>query len=143
MIENGVWLVEVVPDEDSLFYRVPIADFVGRDFRPHPGVFRENKGSMSCDWEKYSSPAETRRRTGKPEVFGVLRLEAGEIRGIRGLHVEHDPVYPDNRAHSSVLGLGPSKGIDAEARAKLVGLRYELSELFADWEIHPNAPVSA
>lgn len=53
------WPTEDIPNEDSLFYRVPAA-WLRADLKVSPGIFRENKGSISADWEKYSTAAETR-----------------------------------------------------------------------------------
>jgi hypothetical protein len=56
------WPIEEIPDQDSLFYRVPVAWLRPADLNIIPGVFRENKGSISTDWDKYSTAAETRSR---------------------------------------------------------------------------------
>ena len=88
--EMELWPVEEIPDEDSLFYRVPVAH-LRPDLKTFPGMFRENKGSISTDWERYSTASETRARQGRPERFAVLRLVAGAIREIDGLTVLHSP----------------------------------------------------
>ncbi len=69
---------------------------------------------MSTDWSKYSSPEETLLRVTHrpPEEFAVVSLPVGEVR-ILGQLVEHDP-YPDNRAHTNVIGEK-----DPEIRIKL------------------------
>ncbi len=95
---------------------------------------------MSCDWDRYSSAQSTRARNGRPERFGVMRLNAGGIRQVVGLSLDHDPI-DENRAHSSILGLGPSD-VPAEQRKNLTRLRYELHERFNSWEIRPSDPVA-
>jgi len=136
--------VEEIPDHDSLFYRVPIGA-LRPDLKVHPGVFKENRGSMSTDWEKYSPASETRARTGKPQQFAVLRMAVGQIRGIDGLTVSHSPVQnidgqPDNRAHSDVHGIEPhaTDKIDLGRKEKV---RTELKQRFSVWEIAPKAPI--
>ena len=96
-----VWPVESIPDSDSLFYRFPVGSLRPSDLRPQPGIFRENRGSISTDWEKYSTAAETRARPGTPERFAVIRMITGQERGIIGLSVIHSPTQsvpglPDN-----------------------------------------------
>jgi hypothetical protein len=60
---------------------------------------------MSVDWSRYSTPEETRSRgRQEPEKYGVVEMQAGEVRDISGLTVEHDPEWPNNRAHSQVYG---------------------------------------
>jgi hypothetical protein len=136
------WPVDPIPDDASLFYRVPVA--WRPDLKPAPGVFRENKGSMSTDWEKYSTAEATRARQGRPERFAVLRLVAGGIRDVRGMRVEHSPIQnregiPDNRAHTDVMGLESEGTIPELGRKERI--RTELFERFHDWEIPPNAPI--
>ncbi len=135
--DHGPWSVEDIPDSASLFYRVSKGWLNPNDPQLAPGVFREHEGSMSCDWDKYSTASETRARTGCPQDFGVIRLNAGGIGRIEGLRLEHDPDYPfKNQAHYSVTGLGPSKALDPIARARLTGVRVKLYEQFGSWEIH-------
>jgi hypothetical protein len=138
------WVVEEISDRDSLFYRVPVA-WLRSDMKVAPGLFRENKGSMSTDWEKYSSAAETRTRPGGPERFAVLRLIAGKVREIEELTVSHEPVQgvegqPDNRAHTSIYGLESQTLVPADLGRK-EKIRAALYERFKVWEIAPNAPV--
>ena len=68
---------------------------------------------MSCDWEKYSTPEESRRRAKDPSANGVLTMLAGEIRSVPRQRLAHDPI-PTNRAHPQVFG-----DKDPEARLKL------------------------
>ena len=72
-----------------------------------PGVFRSHDGGMSVDWEKYSSPEETRQRSQIPQDNAVICLPVAKIRNISNLDVEHTPDHtPEsmNRAHSDVVG---------------------------------------
>jgi hypothetical protein len=139
-----VWPVEDIPDPDALFYRVPIG-WLRPDLKVAPGVFRENKGSISVDWEKYSTPAETRARQGGPERFAVLRMITGQVREIQELTLVHSPIQnlvgqPDNRAHSSIFGLESDVfGIAALGRKEKI--RTELHRRFNAWEIAPNTPI--
>jgi hypothetical protein len=140
--DHGPWEVEEIPNGDSVFYRVSRGWLNPTDPQLSPGVFREHDGSMSCDWNKYSEAHETRARTGAPLDFGVIRLHAGGLRKIEGLILSHDPDFPlNNRAHSSVTGLGPSKGLDSIARARLTGIRGKLFEQFHSWEINLSEPL--
>ena len=138
------WIVEDIPDQDSLFYRVPV-DWLRRDLKVAPGVFRENKGSMSTDWEKYSLATQTRSRQGRPERFAVMRLAVGKIREIEELTVSHEPVQgvegqPDNQAHTGVYGL-ESQSVGPADLGRKERLRTALFERFKGWEIAPHAPT--
>jgi hypothetical protein len=128
----AAWAVEVVPDEDSLHYRVPKSWVPNGEL--HAGVFRENKGSLSTDWSKYSTPTDTLRRTGRPDAFGVVTMNVGLVRSIPPLEVDHEP-RSDNRAHTAVRGLGTSE----DNRERLTELRALLFGLFNTWEIPPKA----
>ena len=138
------WPVEEIPDQDSLFYRVSVG-WVRPDLKVAPGIFRENKGSISTDWEKYSTASETRARPGKPQRFAILRLIAGPVREIDELTVSHSPVQnvggnPDNRAHSDIFGLDAQASGTTDLGRK-EKIRTELKQRFNSWEIPPNAPV--
>jgi hypothetical protein len=138
------WIVEDIPDQDSLFYRVPVG-WLQRDMKVAPGVFKENKGSISTDWEKYSTAAETRSRQGGPERFAVLRMIVGKVKEIEYLTVSHSPIQGvegqrDNRAHACIYGL-ESQVPGAADLGRKEKIRSELYERFKVWEITPNAPV--
>jgi hypothetical protein len=145
MSASGPWIPESIPGTDSVFYRVPIG-WLRKDQRPHTGVFKKNGDSMSTDWEKYSTAADTQARPTNPSRFAVLRLPVDCVRKIQGLTVIHDPVYePDrtppniNRAHCSIHGLDASTEIGYEQRVKLA-----LLECCGDnWEIPPGSLVSS
>lgn len=138
------WPVEEIPDQDFLFYRFPVGQ-LRPDLKIFPGVFRENKGSISTDWDKYSTATETRARTGRPEQFAVLKMGVGAVRQIEGLTVSHSPVQnvlgqPDNRAHSDIFGLEPKPPQVSELGRK-ERIRTDLKRQFDSWEIPPHAPV--
>src|ERR1035438_1043712 len=139
-----LWRVEEIPECDSLFYRFPIGQ-LRADRKPFPGMFRENRGSISADWEKYSTAEETRARQGRPEIFAILRLIVGGIREIDGLTVVHSPTQnvvelPDNRAHSGIFGMESPTMSNPELGRK-ERIRTELHRRFNIWEIPPGAPV--
>jgi hypothetical protein len=101
-----LWEVEDIPDGDRLFLRVHANDVRASGGKLHPGVFREQRGSMSVDWEKYSTAEESRNRARHPERVGILALIAGYVRSIEGLTVLHEPDEERrNRAHSGVHGI--------------------------------------
>lgn len=140
-----LWLVEEIPNSDSLFYRVPVC-WLRVDQKPHIGIFRENEGSMSTDWKKYSTANETRARQGRPERFAVLRMVVSGIRAIDGLTVSHSPTQnvegvPDNQAHTDVFGLEPPAPSTNPDFGRKLRIRTELHQRFNTWEIPPGAPV--
>ncbi len=64
---------------------------------------------MSTDWNKYSTPLETRLRAKNPQANIVIALVAGDVRAIEGQRIEHTPINPSdeqagNRAHTDVFG---------------------------------------
>jgi hypothetical protein len=63
---------------------------------------------MSTDWAKYSTPEETRHRARLPNDNGIVRMKAGDVRGVP-LQVAHTPELgrtglQPNRAHTDVVG---------------------------------------
>ena len=68
---------------------------------------------MSVDWERHSTPAETRLRARRPADNAVIEMVTGEVRAIPPLSVEHRPIAV-NRVHSEVIGRK-----DPEVRVKL------------------------
>ncbi len=104
------WPKEEIPLEARLFMRVHKNMIVHG--QPLPGAFKNQGEGMSTDWEKYSTPEETRRRARKAaEEYAVIALVVGEVRQLPGQIVEHTPVQPDpaagepgNRAHTDVYG---------------------------------------
>lgn len=86
---------------------------------------------MSTDWEKYSSPTETRARSKRqpPSEYGVAEMIAGEVRSLPGLSVVHSPVQGENRAHVDVIG----DKRDPEVRVRLPRI--------ARWVIQQDQPA--
>ena len=107
------WDVEEIPNQDRVFYRV---------HRTHrtlgPSIFREQEGAMSTDWEKYSTPEESRGRARIPADNGIVALQAGEIRSVPGLSLTHTPLN-ENRSHADVVGIGTG-GPDTTKRRLLL-----------------------
>ncbi len=101
---------EVIPDKCSLYYRVHATYF--RDNVLIPGVFRELGDGMSTDWDKYSTPEQSKARAKKPENNGIVSLSVEKLR-ILNFNVIHAPTY-GNRAHTNV------KGVNVETRLKLL-----------------------
>lgn len=108
--------IETVPDADSVFMRAH-KQYLLKGTLAH-GVFKAHDGGMSVDWNKYSTPEETRFRAKKnPENNAVIEMNVGEIRSIPVLDVVHTPEM-GNRAHCDVPL--PSEGEDlTEVRFKL------------------------
>jgi hypothetical protein len=142
MNDDALWPIEDIPNSSALFLRV--AQGGCPDLVLHPGVFKENKGSMSVDWVRYSSAHQTRARQGRPERFGIVELDAGIIRTLLDvvpqLTVTHEPVQNhstlmDNRAHSAVYGIE----VDPKTTLKI---RTALYKRFSKWLIRPDEPVT-
>jgi hypothetical protein len=57
--------IEEIPNQDRLLLRVHVSLVPNRKL--HPGVFREHGNAISVDWEKYSTPEETRQRGRVPD----------------------------------------------------------------------------
>ena len=91
--------IEQIPDADSVFMRAHKGYI--RDGNIATGVFKEQGGGMSVDWDKYASPQDTKARAKNPADNAILSLPVGGIRTIRDLDVKHTP-EPTNRAHSEV-----------------------------------------
>ncbi len=127
-----VWPTEDLPDDARLFYRVHVNS--APDGVLVPGIFREQKGSMSADWEKYSTAEESRSRAPEPSRNGIVVLLAGPIRAIEGMGVQHAPI-PPNRSHSAVTGMSIPNGAPASVRKTMV--RAKLFHHFNTWQINP------
>ncbi len=98
---EGVWPTEVIPDKAVLYMRLHRAWM--KNGEPIPGAFRNIVDGMSTDWDKYSTPEETRQRARVPNENAVIAFVVREVRGIPGQSVEHAPL-PENRAHTNVTG---------------------------------------
>ena len=102
------WPVENVPDYDLLYMRVHQVHL--RDNSLSPKVFinhgEGDEEGMSTDWNKYSTPEETRNRiyAKKPTwKGGVIQMVVEDVWKIPDQVVQHAPL-PDNRAHTNIKG---------------------------------------
>ena len=122
MADRGLtpWPVEEIPDADTLYMRVHRQWFrsdgsiIDTCFQNRP----DDRGGMSTDWDRYSTPEETRGRARQPGDNAVIAMNVGQVRTIPGQTVRHSPIFghpdlPNNRAHTDVLG---SKEQDPETR---------------------------
>lgn len=154
--EADPWPIEPIPKHASLFMRVHRSK-ITEDGDPEPGVFRnlpnpkktEAPWAMSTDWEKYSTPLDTRNRaeSSEPKDNGVISLVVAKIEAIAFQRVEHsprrrDPENPksqDNRAHTDVFGPKSVKeGKTADERAIIQEVRFRYLEIFK-WEMMPES----
>lgn len=123
----GIWESELIPDRDALYMRVHRND-LDEGGNPIPGAFRNRpKGgsAMSTDWDRYSSPRESKLRAANPELVIVIGMGTGAVRQIPGQSVFHTPdLERNNRAHTDVRGEKTT-----EARAKFISCyRHVLAE---------------
>jgi hypothetical protein len=97
---------------------------------------------LSSDWDKYSTPEETRDRLNyhkkangsfkKAEDYFVVEFLVEDlVTKLPDQEIEHDPIYgnddlPDNRSHAKITG---DKNV--EVRLKMVDL--------CEWVIHPDS----
>lgn len=136
-----MWPIEHIPNGQRLFLRVHANNLVP-DGNLHPGIFREHKGSMSVDWEKYTTPSEARRRAKRPSLNGIVMLTSDGVRSVDELDVKHEPDEDrSNRAHAGVYGIYDPNAPDPEVRQTMI--RSELFKLFNQWQISPNEPVES
>ncbi len=107
------WEKEEIPNSSMLYMRVHWRD-LGEDDTPNVGAFRDHGGSMSTDWDKYSTPQETLNRARVPRRNAVIEMNVEDVRSIPHQIVKHCPM-PENRAHTGVIG---DKRGDPEVRIK-------------------------
>lgn len=142
-----MWTKEDIPLIDKLFVRIHCAN-VDPQGKPRPAAFYntpEHGSDLSSDWEKYTTPQESRALIGKQYRFGKTEFKnplsfyiaSFIVKAIYDLNcnqaVEHSPKYqdpepegdPNNRAHTSIIGEKSSE----EVRLKMVDI--------ANWEIRP------
>lgn len=136
-----MWTPEAIPDEDRIYRRVHRREVKSSDGQPTTAAFKARRSksdpiaapAVSTDWNRYSTPAETRARDVPNAVdWGVVSLSVASIRAIP-LPVEHRPENT-NRAHAEIgcrvfANGGNSNG--AEERVKL-------SRCDVKWEIPPG-----
>lgn len=125
---------EEIPNSNKLYCRVHKANV--REGELLPIVFKErgegDEKGLSVDWERYSTPDDTRKRAKNPELNGVVNFVAGKIRELpMNLTVNHAPLYYselatktliDNQSHSNINGTDSVK-------SRLIGL-----DIY-EWEI--------
>jgi hypothetical protein len=129
--------IEEVPDIDVLFYRIhkTKVDFSEPDpkkkikllaFDPQP----QGGTEMSTDWNKYSTPVESRNRARVPEDNGIVSFSVLKVREKPyPLSVRHDPTLTEhfkNRAHTVVFEVPP--------RHNDIGIRIKLRDICI-WEM--------
>jgi hypothetical protein len=104
---NDPWVSEPIPDQDLLYRRVHKM-WVDSDGSIITGVFQNrptDQVGMSTDWQKYSTPQETRLRARKPQDNAVIQMVGGKVREIPNQRVAHTPDRANNnRAHTDVFG---------------------------------------
>jgi hypothetical protein len=83
-----------------------------------PNIFREHGSGISTDWNKYSTPEQTKQRSKVPSDNAVISLNVGEVKRIKNINVEHAPII-GNRAHSEIRGMPKEKGEQLEIRVRL------------------------
>ena len=97
------WEIEEVPNNDEIYMRVHRQFF--RDGELRPNAFRDHEGSISTNWQKYSTPQATLCQGKNPPDNGILSMNVGRIRNCHILSVIHAPDIPmRNRAHTNVFG---------------------------------------
>lgn len=132
---NGIhmnWPVEYVPNSDFLYRRVHVNILIitpNWDDIP-PFAFKDNNG-ISTDWNKYSSPEESRQRALDPEKNGIIQVKVESVRQFQNLTINHTPL-PSNRAHTTINGLKDYKKEDQ------TDIRKRLARL-ATWIIKPKS----
>jgi hypothetical protein len=105
------WPVEEIPDDDALYMRVH-RQWIKPDGSLWPVSSKnrpDDSGGMSTDWDRYSTPEETRSRGRRPADNAVIAMNVGAVRAIPEQSVVHSPIrgypeLPDNRAHTDVFG---------------------------------------
>lgn len=131
--DAGNWEIESIPNEAVLYYRVS-KKWLRPEEKMHPGVFQEAQGSMSTDWEKYSSPMETKQRVAAPDKFYVIKLLVSYIRYRHTLSVIHSPSAINlNQAHTDVFGIETNSGIPVPPEDKVANRTY-LFKMFKTWK---------
>jgi len=97
---------EEIPNEHSLFQRVHRNLFRNEKLAISL-VFKNHGDGMSTDWSKYPTPMDTKERVRidqkDPDLYGVIKMNVGEVRAIEGQIVEHTPLN-ENRSHTDVKG---------------------------------------
>ena len=113
-----LWESEYIPGQDLLYMRIH-QNWIDEDGEIIPGVFKDHGGGMSTDWQKYSTPDETRARTEKPTTeYAVISFVVTQVREIPDQTVIHTPLQELlNRAHTDIVG-EKDKRKNPEARVR-------------------------
>lgn len=128
------WNVEQIPDPAKLYMRVHMKMLP--EGKLHAGVFKAHGDGMSTDWEKYSTPEDTRFRALQPDMNGVIALVTGTVRSIENLEVRHAPDDDGkNRAHTLIIGIDAQS--DQESGSRKTMIRARLFDHFNKWTIDP------
>jgi hypothetical protein len=117
------WTVEYIPNSDFLYRRVHANILIiaqnWDDITPF--AFKDNNG-ISVDWNKHSTPEESRQRAVNPEQIGIIQIKVESARQFQNLSVDHTPL-PSNRAHANINGLKTYKKEDqTDIRKRLARL---------------------
>ena len=124
---NTTLIVEDIPNEDYLYYRVHKKEV--RNGKVPPGCFSEkgdgNEKGMSTDWSRHSTPEEALNRPtsryldgDRTQTHGIISLIVGKVREIEGIQVIHAP-RSYNIAHTHICGIPPQDPTKTEVRSKL------------------------
>ena len=148
-MDSTIWENETIPDTDKVYCFIhSIANVNSKTGKPRAAAFYNTPkqgDNLSCDWEKYSTPQETKARIGQqlkvgttefknPNLFGIVEFIISILRNEEyNQQVNHDPIFnspeiigiPNNRSHSIIIGEK-----DEEIRLKMVEI--------ANWIIAPN-----
>ena len=92
----STWQPEQIPDEDRLFMRVHTT-WIPRG-EVSPGAFQNRPAGatgMSTDWQRYSTPEQTRQRSKKPSEQAVIELIVGEVRAYEATLTEIQTLQTD------------------------------------------------
>lgn len=136
-----LWQKEDIPSTAYLFRYIHKSQLNKSEKKPIPKAM-DGGYETSCDWDKYSSPEQSRallasqKKMNKdefknPEDYFIIKLLVQNIiEKIPSQKVEHapiqnDPVLPDNRSHSHIVG----EKEDVEVRLKFIDI--------CDWAIAP------
>lgn len=122
---------------DAILYRgVKYNQISESTLRPHAANFKDME--LSCDWNKYSTPAQSRKLLSRQYMHGTKKFKNEKHYFICGIYVgdnlnldpiqtfQHDPLYnfpekkgfPNNRSHSLIIG-NKSEKEALKARARL------------------------
>ena len=76
------WLVEIIPDEDDLYYRMH-KTYLEDNPNIIPGSgFRPQGESLSVDWNKYSTPEQSRQSATFPDDNRIVEMNVEDVRAI-------------------------------------------------------------